>query len=173
LTAPDVDEWVAQAKRLQKDIDTSVTKSEEIVHEHSLAPEGEVEDAVSKVRLLRTEVAFNEGLVATLETISRVRDTVAKAAQELEADEIETAVEKVLKTQDELKAFPGSQSTRLLGDEVAALRNALIARLHALSSQLIHVDREESTITVLEKTDCEFTANISHACTLMQSSFHS
>ena len=113
--APDIDGWIAQAERLQHDIQECQAISRSIIAQ---AEEGEplrnqVHDAASKTGLLREEVLFNESLVASLEIIRHIQQRVREVRLDLEEGRCSQAVEGYVEAGQQLARFAATSHARV------------------------------------------------------------
>ena len=83
-----VDEWIAQAKKVQQDIARCKVEAAEIVKEHEQVRNLRLSahDAQNKVQLLQGEVAFTASLQQELTDIANVKQSLNKVQEFLESE---------------------------------------------------------------------------------------
>ena len=113
--APDVDGWIVQAQRLQGDIQECQTISRSIT---SQAREGnplqdQVQDATSKVALLRKEVWFNKSLATSLEAIRIFQEQLRAICSRLDRNEYTKAGEEYSKAERQLLMLKETSRARI------------------------------------------------------------
>ncbi|KAF2185135.1 hypothetical protein K469DRAFT_739156 [Zopfia rhizophila CBS 207.26] len=161
---PDVDGWIAQANRLKADIKRSQEISREIVEQAKSRNEHttRVQDAVSKVSFLYSEIAYNESLVRVL---GQLRDisTLLEAAQESAMhDHVIHALERLEDADVALKRLGPFESTRVVGvlrSRADQLRGAIVENITDTWNSLIAVDSTEQRITMKDETQIAMSIN--------------
>jgi centromere/kinetochore protein ZW10 len=157
-TAPDIDTWISRAKELQVDIQRSRETARQIVAEAEAGKElkAKVQDEGNKVALLEKEVAFNEGLTATLEHIRYASGVLRQAQDEAVKGRVRTALEKLEQAESSiggLQGVEGSKSVGILTKRAETLRDNLKDSTIAGWNGLVSVSYEDRSITVHSHKD--------------------
>ncbi|KAM0701355.1 hypothetical protein Q7P35_011716 [Cladosporium inversicolor] len=152
-TAPDIDTWISRAKELQVDIQRSRETARQIVAEAEAGKElkAKVQDSGNKVALLEKEVAFNEGLTATLEHIRYASGVLRQAQDEAVKGRVQTALEKLEQAESSiggLQGVEGSKSAGILTKRAEALRDNLKDSTLVGWNSLVSASYEDRRITV-------------------------
>jgi centromere/kinetochore protein ZW10 len=152
-TAPDIDTWISRAKELQVDIQRSRETARQIVAEAEAGKElkAKVQDEGNKVALLEKEVAFNEGLTATLEHIRYASGVLRQAQDEAVKGRVRTALEKLEQAESSiggLQGVEGSKSVGILTKRAETLRDNLKDSTIAGWNGLVSASYEDKSITV-------------------------
>ena len=157
-TAPDIDTWISRAKELQIDIQRSRETARQIVAEAEAGKElkARVKDSGNKVALLEKEVAFNEGLTATLEHIRYASGVLTQAQDEAVKGRVQTALEKLEQAESSiggLQGVEGSKSVGILTKRAETLRDNLKDSTLAGWNSLVSASYEDKSITVHSHKD--------------------
>jgi centromere/kinetochore protein ZW10 len=150
--AGDVDEWIAQAKRVQEDIARCKEESKRIVeeHQHVQALRDEATDYERKVELLEAEIDFTETLRRELDSAN----TATAALREVEDCLLEgnpsAAAAKIQELDKKTENTVRSRTSTILRDLRDELRLKARVQLQTkLSLQIsVHRDQHEASITV-------------------------
>lgn len=157
-TAPDIDTWISRAKELQVDIQRSRETARQIVAEAEAGKElkARVKDSGNKVALLEKEVAFNEGLTATLEHIRYASGVLRQAQDEAVKGRVQTALEKLEQAESSiggLQGIEGSKSVDILTKRAETLRDNLKESTLVGWNSLVSASYEDKRITVHSHKD--------------------
>lgn len=126
-----VDQWIAQAKKVQYDIQQCKIEAREIVQEHSRIKliQAEASDAANKANLLEKEIAFTESLqaglgevVAANKRLLHIEDFVGQGYAAQAADELADC-------EESLASIKGSQVRSILYDFHTDLKNRVQVQL--------------------------------------------
>ncbi|KAF2435010.1 hypothetical protein EJ08DRAFT_580829 [Tothia fuscella] len=153
-SAPDIDGWISQAKQLQADIERSKATAREIVQEAEAGKtlNAHVEDATSKVELLRKELDFNVTLADTLEQlqiISGLLDGSQNAASEGDLAESLEKLGNAQKVIDQLDSFENTRFAGLVERRASQLRELLVAKVQEYWHGMVKYSSAERRITIL------------------------
>lgn len=162
--APDIDGWIAQAKQLQADIERSRATAHDIVQqaEAGRTLHANVEDASSKVTLLKNELAFNDTLTATVERIKQASDLLDKAQDAAVEHDIIEALNKMKQADDYIIHLGPFRDTRVAGvlhKRVSQLREALAENTMGAWNLLLVVDVPNKRVSINQNIDGNFCAN--------------
>ncbi|KAI4724739.1 hypothetical protein E4T49_07497 [Aureobasidium sp. EXF-10728] len=153
--APDVDGWIAQAKKLQADIERSKATARDIVAQAEAGKQlkEKTHDAGNKVQLLEKEVAFNQSLATTLELIRSSCRILDQADQAYVANDLRTALDLTKKCDSSIAALSAVQDTRAVG--LLQTRNSrfkanFLDKTTALAQSLLHCDIDARSVTIKE-----------------------
>ncbi|EKG14672.1 RZZ complex subunit Zw10 [Macrophomina phaseolina MS6] len=151
--APDIDGWIAQAKQLQADIERSRATAHDIVQqaEAGKSLHSHVQDASSKVALLRNELAFNDTLTATVERIKQASDLLDKAQDAAAKHSIIEALDNLKRADDYIIHLGPFRDTRMAGvlhKRANQLREVLAENALGAWSLLLVVDTAEKRVTI-------------------------
>ncbi|KAL9118319.1 MAG: hypothetical protein Q9187_005137 [Circinaria calcarea] len=172
ISAPDIDGWISQAKRLRHDIEDSQQLSHGIVAQ---ADEGSqlqvvVDDAAAKVGLLNGEVAFNEALAGILQEIKELQSTLASVQGATVDYRLLDAVSLLQEAERQLASTRAGRNTRpaeLLGKKIADLRVAVEKTLTDSWDSIIHIDATSSLISIQHETKRSTTTDIDTVATAL------
>ncbi|GME28398.1 RZZ complex subunit Zw10 [Neofusicoccum parvum] len=156
--APDIDGWIAQAKQLQADIERSRATAHDIVQqaEAGRTLHANVEDASSKVTLLKNELAFNDTLTATVERIKQASDLLDKAQDAAVEHDIIEALNKMKQADDYIIHLGPFRDTRVAGvlhKRVSQLREALAENTMGAWNLLLVVDVPNKRVSINQNID--------------------
>ncbi|GFF28747.1 centromere/kinetochore protein zw10 homolog [Aspergillus udagawae] len=154
----DADGWISQAKQLHADIERSRLTAREIVaqHENTRPLQLKVEDASAKVRLIQTEIAFNQAVTRTLEEVQGLCQRLSAGRTDLAEGRIMAAINTVNAVEDTVhkdSLFANTNVKHILVQNVAELRKQITEDLRCRWNNLLKVDREASSFEVA-KNDC-------------------
>ncbi|KAL1304972.1 hypothetical protein AAFC00_003878 [Neodothiora populina] len=153
--APDVDGWIAQAKKLQADIEHSKATAREIVQQ---AREGEelrqdADEAGNKAGLLEKEVAYNEELVNTLSKIRSLRSTLDECQDAMINNDLASAlaaIKQVDSVLPELAAVDHTRAYDLLQIRIQKIKSALADQATQGLRETIKTNTADHSVNVVE-----------------------
>lgn len=114
-----------------------------------------VTDAASKVSLLKRELVFTETLVATLETIVRLQETLDLVETTIQSDSFLDAIALLEKVENELRNLGVGSDTKVVGllqAHTKDLRYNLVEILSSCWHALLHVDSTHSIISLHDQS---------------------
>ncbi|KAI9871219.1 MAG: ribosome biogenesis protein ytm1, partial [Pleopsidium flavum] len=152
-TAPDIDGWISQAKQLQGDIEESRASARGIVRQSEVGKslEDQVDDASSKVDLLKGEVSFNETLAETLGRIQRIHQLLHSVQEAALGDRLVDAIVWLENAQKEigmLRAFENTRIATVLKGKAADLHKAIVETIDDCWNALISMDQSTGRIKI-------------------------
>ncbi|KAI5865603.1 hypothetical protein GGS23DRAFT_559980 [Durotheca rogersii] len=159
-TAPDVSQWVANAKSLEGDISRSRSWANDIVR-RSQAPDvsGQaIQEAEDKAEFLRREVEYNQRLRHALKDIKHVNELLDRVERSRDERRILDSLRLLEQSQTALDAIPISKSCRvmkLLDLRVFELKSAVHDVFDHVWNSLLRVDTANSIVTVFERHENE------------------
>jgi protein transport protein DSL1/ZW10 len=134
-SSSDVDEWIAQARRLQEDIERSKAVAREVVKEYEDGQNlsATVQDAKAKLALLQNETSFNRGVTLSLEETWSVDKDLNEAESTLTTGrliELATNIKQLrIRTgrlpESNAKDINNARATRIYGAVVEGLSDAV------------------------------------------------
>jgi centromere/kinetochore protein ZW10 len=153
--APDVDGWIAQAKKLQADIERSKATARDIVAqaEAGKALKEKTYDAGNKVQLLEKEVAFNQSLATTLELIRSSCRILDQADQAFTNNDFRAALDHTKQCDDSIVALSAVHDTRAVGllqTRCSRFKANFLDRTTDLAQSLLQCDITNYTVTIKE-----------------------
>jgi centromere/kinetochore protein ZW10 len=153
--APDVDGWIAQAKKLQADIERSKATARNIVAqaEAGKALKEKTHDAGNKVQLLEKEVAFNQSLATTLELIRSSCRILDQADQAFTNNDFRAALDHTKQCDDSIAALSAVQDTRAVGllqTRCSRFKANFLDKTTDLAQYLLQCDITNHTVTIKE-----------------------
>lgn len=151
-----MDGWIAQAKKLQADIEHSKVTAREIVAQAQQGKKlkDEANDAHNKHGLLEKEVAFNASLVETLDRIKTTCGILDQAQDAIVRGDIKTALSKQQEIDRVIVDLAPVENTRayaLLYNRARDLRTALVDSTTTYAKALIDVDVTSHTVTIISE----------------------
>ena len=158
--APDVDGWIAQARKLQDDIKRSQETAKEIVKQAEAGKENtaRVQDAASKVSLLHTEIAYNESLaraVEQLRDISTLLDSAQNAAVHGHVMHAIQTLEDADGAFQGLGLFTTTRAVGVLKNKEEQLKKAIVETVTESWNGLIAVDNTNHKISLHQSIERE------------------
>ncbi|KAF1929742.1 uncharacterized protein M421DRAFT_60313 [Didymella exigua CBS 183.55] len=163
--ASDVDGWISQARKLQDDIKHSQDTAKEIVHnaEEGKANTLQVQDAVSKVSLLQTEIAYNESLARVIEQLRDITALLDSAQEAAVRGHVMYAIERLEDVGSALKSMGPFESTRVVGvvkSKESQLRKAIIETVTESWNGLLEIDAANNKVSFRDAIERETTIEI-------------
>ncbi|KAF4216739.1 hypothetical protein CNMCM8980_007267 [Aspergillus fumigatiaffinis] len=149
----DADGWISQAEQLHADIERSRLTAREIVaqHENTRPLQLKVEDASAKVRLIQTEIAFNQAVTRTLEEVQELCQRLNAGRTDLAEGRIMAAIDAVDAVEDTVQKdslFANTNVKHILVQNVVELRKQIAEDLRARWNNLLKVDRQVGSFEV-------------------------
>ncbi|KAK7550673.1 hypothetical protein IWX49DRAFT_610787 [Phyllosticta citricarpa] len=156
--APDVDGWIAQAKQLQADIERSRATAHDIVQqaEAGRTLKANVQDATSKVALLRSELVYNETLEATLVRIKQVSDLLDKAENAAAEHRIINALDSTREAENyivHMGPYKDTKVVAVLQKRIKQLRAGMAENAMDSWYLLLSVDLSKNRATLKQQVD--------------------
>lgn len=108
-------------------------------------------DVANKHGFLQKEIAFNQSLVESLETLRGHRESLNVAERALASDDIISAVERFRQAEDELgkiKNLQGTEALNLLRIRTSELRRAVEDKVGTYWDECIHFDTDEKRLSI-------------------------
>ncbi|CUS13100.1 unnamed protein product [Tuber aestivum] len=154
---PEVDSWIAQARRLHNDIESSKTKADEIIQlaEQEKQLDLELEDSTMQARLLGSEIEFNEALTEILSKLQLIDLTISQIEHLLNTGELCQAIETLDNVEVALEKLPVSGGTiviSLIGERAKGLRSILAKKIEDCWKYLLKIDSRKSEISIYRDT---------------------
>lgn len=152
-SAPDVDGWVAQARKLYADIEKSRQSAQEIVkqHEAGKAFQSRSTAASAKVDLLNGEITFNTALALTLEKARIIDSKVESAREALSQDLLDQSIRLLEETEIQISeegVLGKSHVATILQTRVTNLQDAIIEKIHQRWKSIVNVDRKSGHVLI-------------------------
>lgn len=122
--------------------------------QHGEILQGQVNDAASKVALLKEELAFNETLARTLGIIRGLRQTLSLVEEAVQNDDFLIAERLLEEADDKLAKVLASQNPKVAGvfqAKIADLRYTLADSLTDCWKTLVYVDPTNLTISIKDQ----------------------
>ncbi|KAJ9606111.1 ribosome biogenesis protein ytm1 [Cladophialophora chaetospira] len=152
--AGNVDQWIAQAKKVQDDIAWCKLESRRIVEEHQQlqALRDQVADYQNKASLLNSEIGFTDHLVQELQTVSIATQSLKEIEEALRDSHPADAATKLQELEKISSTNPRSRTTAIVRDLKDELRLKARFQLEQLLSGQISVRREpqKGSVEILE-----------------------
>jgi len=163
--APDVDGWIAQARKLQDDIKRSQDTAKEIVQQAEAGAKvtARVQDAASKVSLLHSEIAYNESLsqaVEQLRDISTLLDSAQNAAVNGHVMHAIHILEDADGAFKRLGPFTTTRAVGVLKNKEEKLNKAIVETVTESWDGLVSVDSTNHKISLRQSIQREATVDI-------------
>ncbi|PVH96001.1 hypothetical protein DM02DRAFT_688801 [Periconia macrospinosa] len=154
--ASDVDGWIAQARKLQSDIQRSQETAQEIVKQAESGKEqtAQLQDAASKVSFLHSEIAYNQSLVNVVEQLKDISTLLESAQDAAVNSHIMHALERLEDANTAFKRlgpFQNARATSLLRTKSSELRSAIAETVIEAWSALVVVDTTNRSIMLKEE----------------------
>ncbi|KAI1138683.1 hypothetical protein F5Y05DRAFT_384813 [Hypoxylon sp. FL0543] len=154
-TAPDVNQWITNAKSLEDDINRTRSWANDIVR-RSQAPDVSgkaIQEAEDKVEFLRREAEYNQQLHYALRSIKHVNELLDQVEQARDERRIIDSLHLLEKSWAALDAIPVSKSCRvmkLLDLRAFELKSAVHDVFDRIWDSLIQVDTENGKVAVFQ-----------------------
>lgn len=153
--APDVDGWIAQAKKLQTDIERSKATARDIVQQAEAGKKlrSEAEEAANKTGLLEKEVSFNKALVETLSQVRNIRQTLDDCQNAMVQGDLSSALAAIKQVGVDLPSLAAVENTRaydLISKRDEGLKSALAEQAAERARNLVDVKTGERRLTIFE-----------------------
>lgn len=151
--APDVDGWIAQARKLQDDIKRSQDTAKEIVQEAEAGRENtaRVQDTASKVSLLHTEIAYNESLAQAVEQLRDISTLLGSARNAAGNGHVIHALNTLEDADSAFKRLGPFATTRVVGvlkNKEEQLKKAIVETVTESWSRLVSIDNTNHKISL-------------------------
>ncbi|KAI1390878.1 uncharacterized protein F4822DRAFT_394691 [Hypoxylon trugodes] len=159
-TAPDVNQWVANAKSLEDDINRSRTWANDIVR-RSQAPDVSgrtIQEAEDKVEFIRREAQYNQDVHHALKSIKRVNELLDQVEQARDERRILDSLHLLEKSWTALDAIPVSKSCRvmkILDLRAFELKSAVHDVFDHVWDSLVRIDTQDGNVAVFESREDE------------------
>ncbi|KAI0166757.1 hypothetical protein GGR52DRAFT_555418 [Hypoxylon sp. FL1284] len=159
-TAPDVNQWVANAKSLEDDINKSRSWANDIVR-RSQAPDVSgktIQEAADKVEFLRQEVEYNQQVRHALRSSKQVNELLDQVEQARDERRILDSLHLLETSWAALDAIPVSKSCRvmkLLDLRAFELKSAVHDVFDHVWDSLIQIDTENQKIGIFQSRQDE------------------
>ncbi|KAI0834607.1 Centromere/kinetochore Zw10-domain-containing protein [Hypoxylon sp. FL0890] len=159
-TAPDVNQWIANAKSLEDDINRTRSWANDIVR-RSQAPDVSgktIQEAEEKVEFLRREAEYNQQVHHALNSIKHVNELLDQVEQARDERRIIDSLHLLEKSWTALDAIPVSKSCRvmkLLDLRAFELKSAVHDVFDRVWDSLIQVDTENGKVAVFQTREDE------------------
>ncbi|KAF7592873.1 hypothetical protein BBP40_012285 [Aspergillus hancockii] len=149
----DADGWISQAKQLHADIERSRVTAREIVeqHENTKPLQLKVKDAAAKVKLVETEIVFNQAVMRTLEEVQRLCQRLDTGRAILVEGRVMGAIEALEAAEQAIRndnLFKNTNVMHILLENVGELRRDIAESLKAHWSEQLNVDRKGCSFTL-------------------------
>ncbi|KAF7921012.1 hypothetical protein BELL_0216g00150 [Botrytis elliptica] len=157
-SAADIDKWIQHAQALQDDIDKSRKLANEVVQQAE-ADESRVTDVrnhENHVELLVKEIEFNAHLLECAQSIKRANDSLDKAVEQADRQEIHEALKSLDVAGHQIADIPAEttvRAVRLLDTRYYELKDSLNDQLSEIRKSLIYIQPKEASITIHKKID--------------------
>lgn len=155
-SASDIDGWISHAKQLRDNIEDTQKSARTILTQaqHGSTLKYQVNDAASKVDLLKEELAFNETLARTLGILGGLRQTLSLIEKAVQKDDFLTGERLLEEAENELGKILASQNPKVagvFGAKIADLRYTIVDSLTDCWNNLVHVDSTDLTISIKDQ----------------------
>ncbi|KAF7870174.1 uncharacterized protein EAF02_009364 [Botrytis sinoallii] len=157
-SAADIDKWIQHAQALQDDIDKSRKLANEVVQQAE-ADESRVTDVdnhENHVELLVKEIEFNAHLLECAQSIKRANDSLDKAVEQADRQEIHEALKSLDVAGHQIADIPAEttvRAVRLLDTRYYELKDSLNDQLSEIRKSLIYIQPKEASFTIHKKID--------------------
>lgn len=152
-SASDVDEWIAQAKKVQADIERSKITAREIVQkaEAQETVKQQTRELANKASLLEKEVSFNESLTAIFGRIRSCCDELDRAKGEAVKGQIESGLsglQAAKRIREGLQGIRNTQTYVLLQNKIDNVQSGLVDVTTGYANRLLLVNETNRTISI-------------------------
>jgi centromere/kinetochore protein ZW10 len=163
--APDVDEWISQARKLQDDMKRSRETAKEILQhaEEGKTNTARVQDAASKVGLLNNEIAYNESLARVIEQLRDISTLLDSAQDAAVRGHVMYAIERLEDVDGAFKnlgRFGNTRVVAVLKGKEAQMRKAIIDVLTESWNGLLDVDAVNNKVSLKDTIERQTTIEI-------------
>jgi centromere/kinetochore protein ZW10 len=163
--APDVDEWISQAQKLQDDMKRSRETAKEILQhaEEGKTNTARVQDAASKVGLLNNEIAYNESLARVIEQLRDISTLLDSAQDAAVRGHVMYAIERLEDVDGAFKnlgRFGNTRVVAVLKGKEAQMRKAIIDVLTESWNGLLDVDAVNNKVSLKDTIERQTTIEI-------------
>jgi protein transport protein DSL1/ZW10 len=138
-SSSDVDEWIAQARHLQEDIQRSKVVAREIVREyeegHNLS--SRVQDARAKLELLQQETLFNHAVTLSLENTWSLDRDLNEAESSLASGRLIELVADIGQLSVRTQRLADSNAKDINAGRVLRIREGVVEGLTAAASSMV------------------------------------
>ena len=152
LLASSVDEWIAQAKKVQEEIRQCKLEARKILEEHEIvqSKQQECNEQSSKSNLLRKEILFTESLVSNLNHSAKTNQSLHDIEQLLSENKPSDACVALSNAQADIAALQGVCVRAAARDYQSDLQSRIQTTLEAdLDSSITHEHgKEESSLRI-------------------------
>ncbi|KAI1099616.1 hypothetical protein F4804DRAFT_77690 [Jackrogersella minutella] len=159
-TAPDVNQWIANAKSLEDDVNRTRSWANDIVR-RSQAPDVSgktIQEAEEKVEFLRREAEYNQQVRHALKCIKHVNELLDQVEQARDERRILDSLHLLEKSWTALDAIPVSKSCRvmkLLDMRAFELKSAVHDVFDRVWDSLVRIDTKNGRVAVFQSREDE------------------
>jgi centromere/kinetochore protein ZW10 len=151
--APDVDDWISQAKQLHADIERSRVTAREIVIQHDKGHQlrKQAAEAEQRLKQLQDEISFTETVSSAYEEIGALRSTLVRAHEALVTAEHHRAFELLRGLENRLEAtfLPrDTHALRIFASKCSDLRNSISDDLRRQWTKFVEIDHHTAQMVV-------------------------
>lgn len=151
-SASDIDGWIAQAKRVQADIERSKITAREIVQqaEGGNTLKQRAVEASNKADLIEKEVAFNESLASILGELKSASNLAEEAKNHLVQGRLQESLRGLQRARaaaSKLRRVEGTKAHGLLRSRIDSVQGALVEQAVGRSKQLLLFDSMKHCLT--------------------------
>jgi centromere/kinetochore protein ZW10 len=151
---------MAQARKLQADIQRSQETAKEIVQQAESGKEktAHVQDAATKVSFLHSEIAYNESLVQVVEQLKDISTLLESAQDAAVRNHILHALERLEDADGAFKRLGPFENTRVVGllkAKSGQLRSAIVENVTETWHSLLLINTTERKITLKDEVERE------------------
>lgn len=142
---------MSQARQLRADIERSRETARNIVaqHERTQPLRARVQDAAAKVQLMKTELAFNEGVTHVLEEVQKFTAQISNGRKAVEVEQINESITSLEAAEQFIQSselLRHSNAASLLQLRLSSLRNDIANMLLSCWNRQVQLDRNELEI---------------------------
>lgn len=142
---------MSQARQLRADIERSRETARHIVaqHERTQPLRARVQDAAAKVQLMKTELAFNEGVTHVLEEVQKFTAQISNGRKAVEVEQINESISSLEAAEQFIQSselLRHSNVASLLQLRLSSLRNDIANMLLSCWNRQVQLDRNELEI---------------------------
>lgn len=110
-----------------------------------------VEDAAAKVKLIQTEIVFNQAVTSTLEGVQRLCQQLDAGRVALREGQVMKAIESLEETEKVLKkdcAFTNTNIMSILSENITELRREIVEFVRMRWSEQVIIDKQKGELQV-------------------------